>query len=203
MWDFCTSISRNFIKVDFRIRGTFKTVLESATLWCNVWMMKKQTKHYLNQYWLNCHQNKCLLPPFIGYLLLVVSVQSLPQSREESAILNKLSKYWSSIQIGWTILKVKLNLDFDRYPVWYRYQVPIPGVCICIKKIGMNPVSVSVSVRYRYDFWDIGICLNILLTDISVSIYRYRSNSTGGIQMGCGLNPMLTVTGLTTQTIMP
>ena len=48
--------------------------------------------------------------------------------------------------------------------------------------IGMNPVSVS----YRYigidmgNFGDIGICLNILLTNISVSVsvYLYRLNSS-------------------------
>ena len=51
--------------------------------------------------------------------------------------------------------------------------------------IGMNPVSVSyryIGTWYRFDmgdFGDIGIGLNILLTDtdISVSVYRYRSIS--------------------------
>ena len=52
----------------------------------------------------------------------------------------------------------------------------------------MNPVSVSyryIGTCYRFgmgDFGDIGIGLNILLTDtdilVSVSVYRYRSNST-------------------------
>ena len=49
----------------------------------------------------------------------------------------------------------------------------------------MNPVSVSyryIGTWYRFDmgdFGDIGIGLNILLTDtdISVSVYWYRSNS--------------------------
>ena len=55
--------------------------------------------------------------------------------------------------------------------------------------IGMNNGMKPVSVSYRYigtwyqfdmgDFGDIGICLNMLLTDtdISVSVYRYWSNS--------------------------
>ena len=53
----------------------------------------------------------------------------------------------------------------------------------------MNPVLVSyryIGTWYRFDmgdFGDIGIGLNILLTDtdISVSVYRYRSNSTRGV----------------------
>ena len=45
----------------------------------------------------------------------------------------------------------------------YRYQVPIPGIGICMKKIGMNPVSVRYGryggYRYRFgiDMGDIGI----------------------------------------------
>ena len=78
-------------------------------------------------------------------------------------------------------------------PVSYRVFNEISVSYICIK-IGMNPVSVSYQyigkVSYRYigtwyrfdmgDFGDIGIGLNILLTDtdISVSVYRYRSNSS-------------------------
>ena len=54
----------------------------------------------------------------------------------------------------------------------------------------MKTVSVFIPIyRYRFgidmgDFGDIGICLNILLTDtdISVSVYRYRSNSNNGFQ---------------------
>ena len=64
-----------------------------------------------------------------------------------------LSKFWT------------LGLEFDRYPVWYRYQVPIPGICICMKYFCMKPVSVSVwygrywGYRYRFgiDMGDIGI----------------------------------------------
>ena len=86
-------------------------------------------------------------------------------------------------------------------------MIPIPGIGICMKKNWYEPgigsvwgiFGISVSVRYggfwayRYhtdiywyrfgmgDFGDIGICLNILLTDtdisVSVSVYRYRSNS--------------------------
>ena len=53
--------------------------------------------------------------------------------------------------------------------------------------IGKNPVSVSyryIGTWYRFDmgdFGDIGIGLNILLTDTNISlsvwVYRYRSNS--------------------------
>ena len=88
-------------------------------------------------------------------------------------------------------------IEFDRYPVWYRYQVPVLG--ICMKKIGMNPVSVQyggyLGYRYRYqfgkrDFGHIGISISvwyrffnaISVSYISVSyrhigiisIYRYR-----------------------------
>ena len=52
----------------------------------------------------------------------------------------------------------------------YRYLVPIPGIGICMKKIGMNQVSASdryggyLGYRYRFgmgDFGHIGIGISV------------------------------------------
>ena len=84
-------------------------------------------------------------------------------------------------------------IEFDRYPVWYRYQVPIPSIGICMKKIGMNPVSFRYGryggYRYRFgiedmDMGDIGIgnpvsyqFFNVISVSKSVwTQYRYHTN---------------------------
>ena len=74
--------------------------------------------------------------------------------------LNHLLPSWTFKHLfepSWTCM-----IEFHQYPVWYRYQVPIPGIGICMKKISMNLVSVRYGryggYRYRFgiDMGDIG-----------------------------------------------
>ena len=71
-----------------------------------------------------------------------------------------------------------------KYPGWYRYQVPIPGIGICMEKIGMNPASVGYrgygGYRYRY----IGFIYHISVSKSVWTRYRYHTNISGTVRYG-------------------
>ena len=84
------------------------------------------------------------------------------------------------------------SLEFDRYSVWYRYQVPIPGIGICMKRIGMNQVSVSVRYEeyggYWYRFGIEDMDMGDISIGISVSYPFFNVISVSYICIKIGMN---------------